>query len=352
MKVTKYILLLTIMLATVSCIKDSFAPALPGSLSGQEVEIALSIGTGAQGTDDLPDTRGTSVPGDARDRYINSLRVLGFRQGDGTLAFNNKVFYDSRNNSESFIGKILVMTGHYTLVLVANEHPDTNLSRALDNLVLNSATLNDVGQLSFSLLSFHDIYDSPMVARVNGVDITTKGAGTPLPGKTNMGDPLRISMERLGIRLDVKLKLPTEQADEWMNGQSRRIHFEGIPYHACLLPHENQDVNTVARYDVGKQPVDEDNDDMMETEKLRLILPEVLFSPATDATRALRMYIENGGKKRTGIIAIRRGATGAGYTIPRNSYLNVTATSKSDYLDITTTASIEDWDNENMNQEL
>jgi hypothetical protein len=348
MNVTKYILLLTLTLATVSCIKDSAAPALPE----QEVEIALAIGTGAQGMDDTPDTRGSSVAGDPKDRYINSLRVMGFRRGDGTLAFNNKVFYNSQNNNEGFSGKILAMTGHYTLVLVANEHSDENLSRALDALTLDSATLGDVGQLSFSLPAFDPVYDIPMVARLDGVDITTKGAGNPLPGTTNLGDPLRVSLERLGIRLDIKLKLYPEEAEAWWNEQSHRLHFEDIPDHVYLFPHENQDTNTVASYLIGKQPVDEDNDGMMETEILRLILPEVLFSPATDTTRALRMYIESGGKKRRGIISIERGTTEAGYTIPRNSYLNVKATVKSDYMDVETTVSIEDWDDENMDNVL
>jgi hypothetical protein len=60
----------------------------------------------------------------------------------------------------------------------------------------------------------------------------------------------------------------------------------------------------------------------------------------------------DGGKTRRGIIAIEGGGTEAGYTIPRNNFVHVTATSKPDYLDITATASIEDWDDENMNQEL
>jgi hypothetical protein len=341
------------MLALTSCITD-----VPVSEHEQPVEITLVAGTDGDG----PATRATTPnPGTAADRYINSLRVLGFSTTDGTLAFNNLVFYNKGGKVEGFTGKILVLTGSYALVLIANEHADTSndsMYKKLEALKPGAATLNDLADLSFpSSKTFDSSKNIPMIARVNDVKISTTGAGDPAPGTTNLndsGEPLRITMRRLGIRLDLDLKMNAEQIDAWWKSSNGMINIEGVPDRVYLFPRENSTPanRSVWIYPVKSKPDTAGKEGLISVEYPRIILPEILFLPATDKTRALNMSIDSGDKTRRGIIAIDRGATEAGYTIPRNHYLRVTATAKPDYFDITADTSIEGWDDENFIQEM
>jgi hypothetical protein len=326
----------------------------------QQVEITLAAETGGTGAGDGPATRATNQ-GDHKDSYINSLRVMGFRTLDGTLAFNNLVLYNFSSTTQGFTGKILVNTGRYTLVLIANEHADTStdsMHRKLEALQPGVTTLNDLADMWFpSGKTFDSTKNIPMIALVDDVKITPTGAiGNPLPGTTNLnnsGEPLRIMMKRLGIRLDLKVEMYAEQIDEWWSISNGAINIGGIPDRVYLLPRENSGpVNNIWIYRIGSKPDTAGKEGLITGELPRIILPETVFLPVTDKTRALSISIDGDGKTRRGIIAIDRGATDAGYTIPRNSYLNVTATAKPDWLDVTAEAVIEDWDDENLNQEL
>jgi hypothetical protein len=342
------------MLALSSCITDI------DTIDERQVEITLVAGAGQTGTADDSSTRASNA-GDPKDRYINSLRVMGFRIDDGTLAFNNLVFYNASGKVEGFKGKILVNTGRYDLVLIANEHADSSttgsIHEKLDALQPGVTTLNDLADLSFpSSKTFDSSKNIPMIARVDGVKISTTGAGDPAPGTTNLnnsGEPLRIMMKRLGIRLDLDVKMYAEQIEAWWNS-SDDIYINGIPDRVYLFPRDNTVSSNRSSWilSVVSKPDTAGKEGLISVVYPRIILPEVLFSPVTDKTRSMSVSLDVGGKTLRGMIAIDRGTSEDGYTVPRNSYLNVTATAKPDYLDITAETVIEGWDNEELPQDL
>jgi hypothetical protein len=330
----------------------------------QQVEIELSAGTpGSFGTVDNPATRATASTratddGDKKDRVINSLRVMGFRSLDGTLAFNTEVFMNSQANLESYTGKVLVVTGRFTIVVVANEHSDSRLSRTLRSLILNWSKLDDVIALPV-VSAFGSAWNIPMMSRLDNVQIRPDGVGTPVPGTTNLGSPLRIGLERLGIRIDLKLKLHPDQADAWWyvptdsNDSGPRLYFDNAPFSTYLSPRDNSQGATSCSFLPGKAPSDIDGDGMLETERKRIILSELLFTPIDNRDKALVIFIERrDGKRLSGTIAIDRGTGPEGYTIPRNTFLRVTATARANVLETEVESVVEDWGSEDLPQHI
>jgi hypothetical protein len=325
----------------------------------RQVEIALAAGAGTSEVDGTA-TRATHS-GDPRDRYINSLRVLGFRVDDGTLAFNNLVFYQKNDRAESFNGKILVRTGRYTLVLIANEHADSSTNSVhnkLEALQPGVTNLSDLGDLWFgSGKTFDSSKDIPMVARVDNVKISSTGQGNPAPGITNLnnsGEPLRITLIRLGVRLELRLKMYPDQVEKWWDFSRGAINLEGIPDRVYLFPRENSEPGNRSTWigTVTSKPTVVGSDGLIGMDSPRIILPEILFSPVTNKRLALSISIDTGERTRRGTIAIDGGVSDKGYTIPRNSYLKATATAKSDRLDISTKTVVDDWESENLDQKL
>jgi hypothetical protein len=334
-----------------SCFNETPVPE-----AEQQVEITLTAGTNTG-----PVTRATDS-GSKEDRYVNSLRVLGFRSVDGKLAFNNLIFYNNAGKVEGFTGKIRVLTGRYTLVLIANEHADTSrpasatMYSKLESLELDVTTIDDLGNLWFaSGRSFDTTKDIPMIARVDNVKITPSGAaGNPLPGTTNLGDPLRITLRRLAVRLDITIRMYPEQVDAWWDTSRGVFYVEGIPSLVYLFPRDNSNPSNRSTWGctVRTKPTAVDADGLVSIDFPRIILPEALFSPATNKNLSVSVSLSGGNITRRGTIAIGGGASAPGYTLPRNNYLKVTATAKPDALDIETEAMIEGWDDEQLPQDI
>jgi hypothetical protein len=353
MKITKYLLLLAL-LALASCSVESPEPA-----AEQPVEITLAAETGTRGIGNGPATRAGTIEGSPEDHYVNSLRVLGFRTADGTLAFNNLIFYNKSGKVDGFTGKIQVITGRFTLVLIANEHADSSgdsMYKKLQALQLGVTTLNDLGNLWFqSRETFDNSKNIPMIARVNDVKITPTGAaGYPVPGTTNLGDPLRIVLRRLAVRISLRLRMTPEQVDAWWSSSRGVFNVEGISDRVYLFPRENSNPSNRITwiYPVSSKPTAVDSEGFVNIDYPRIILPEVLFSPVTNKTRSMSVSLFGGGKTRRGTIAIDNGTSATGYTIPRNNFLQVTATSKPDSLEVTTAALVEDWGDEDLPHDM
>jgi hypothetical protein len=144
-----------------------------------------------------------------------------------------------------------------------------------------------------------------------------------------------------------------EQVDAWWN-TSNFIYVSGIPDRVYLFPRENSTPSNRSDWgnSIRTKPTDVDSEGLVNIDISRIILPEALFSPVTNKNLALTVCLSGGGKTRRGLIAIDNGASAAGYTIPRNNSLHVTATAKADSLEVTTAALVEGWDDEELPQDM
>ncbi len=318
--------------AFVSCLTDDFIDC---SLQDEQ-PVAISI---AAGVFDVPVAYASETrPGTVEDDKIGSMRVLGFRS-DGTLAFND---YNEDMYAQTRTFKAL--TGRYTLLFLANEDSDRMLHETLDGLDPKTdatITLDEVGALSFSHGAFSTDENThiPMVKLIHNVRIAFKedGEGTPRPGITNQGDTLAVSMERLGVKIDVALKLYENQFKAWSENSDENergvIHIENLPDHVHLLQGDNSDgeglqtQSNAPYYAPGDVVVDTYTRQSTILLQRAFILPESWFIPATDSDKAMRIRINTGVGTWNGRIAVGDART---YAVRRNSHLLVSATSDRD----------------------
>lgn len=308
------LLLAVLTLGLASCTMESVVEG--ESPEGQEVVIRLAAATRA------------TAAGDAADSYINSLRVLGYRVSDQKLAFNETVGLGS-SNVTGYNGKIKVKTGRFLIVLVANEHSDAALKAKLDGITPTAnntlAYLQD--EVYFAHTAFAVNKDIPMTAFKNNV--TIQGDDQMLDDGVPVTAPWAVTLQRLGVRLDLTMTLYTAAFDSWFGtAGNKRIYFNNVPKKVYLFPDTDNSAEVFADNSVfvtyaGSDPTAVDGKKTVILPRA-IILPESCFAPVSTKAKGLSMSLIENSNIRSGVIA--SGNAAHGYTLPRNTYLDVTGT--------------------------
>ncbi|MDL2230438.1 hypothetical protein LJB87_01440 [Alistipes sp. OttesenSCG-928-L06] len=277
----------------------------------QEVVISLAAGTRA------------TADGDAQDSQIGSLRVLGYHTSNLKLAFNEKI-----NTGSAKPYKINVKTGTYLMVFIANEHTDPALSAQLDGITPESnPTLAYLrGQVYFRSSAFATNKDIPMVAfREN---ILIEGDDKLVENNALASVPWKVALDRLAIRMDLTLKMPAAQFDAWYGASgNKQIRFSHFPSRVYLFPKTSNeayidDTGLTVTY-AGANPTAVDGLKSIQLNRA-VILPESYFTPVGNKDNGLLMSLTDNIGQRKGTIS--SGEASWGYTLPRNTYLGITAT--------------------------
>jgi len=310
------------------------------SQEGLEATIMISTGTRAAMDDD-------------EDSYINSLRILGYYSSTGKLAFNETVTV--ANNSKEVKKTITVKTGNFTIVAIANEHSDgatpADLSALLDKITTSDANTNTmtyIKGLSFSHDAFSSTKDIPMFLAKENIAIY---------GDDNMADngvactTLPVLLERLGVRIDLTLKLFDVQSTAWQSGagtHNGKVYFNNVPDKVYLFPGTDNSGSLLTGNEKFVTPVaapDEAGKKIFKS--LRIILPESCLNSLT-AAQGLTIELYEGTALRKGVLSTGTGANG--YTLSRNSYFGVDT--EIGEISLTFDVNVMDWEDKDMNHEL
>ena len=338
------------LLLSVSCIREGDM-SLPWQ-NEQPVMITLGA-TSRSGTD----------VGAPEDSYINSLRILGYRTSDGTLAFNEIVvgLPAVTNNANEIKKTVDVLTGQFTIVFIANEHSDkdtdsngtSDLSALLNGIT--TAANNNISYLrglSFSHEAFAADKNIPMVSVKENIII--QGDEQLIDPTQNSGNPVsewKVSLTRIGIRVDVKLKLTDMQKTAWLGVANPGIvYFNNVPEKAYIFPNTDNSANLLTGDEKYATLTEEAKEGALNVFVCqRVILPESSSQTLTEA-QALTMKIMEGAVARTGVVAPTPGVGTNGYTIPRNHYLDVVAAISG--VEITLATTVAPWNSVNISGEL
>ena len=364
MKILHYILLGTAaLLLSVSCAKENPVP-----VDEQEVVITVSTGTRAVGDAD----------GTPNDHYINSLRVLGYRTSDGTLAFNEKVYGFPTSTVNATVlnnQQVDVKTGRFTIVFIANEHSEVDANSDGTNdmsALLNGITTSNNNTLSylkdnakFSYHSFYYGYNIPMAVIKENIIIQEENKLIdPELGSAPITTVWPVMLTRLGIRVDVTLKLTDAQVADWRTVPTlnkEALSFYNIPEWVSVFPNIYHTGSTTSRVETFVDMDTYPDEGDLKVFKARFILPEYA-DPNLEATTGLILGLPQGATvglttpEKKGAVSnmetdglTPKGWAGKyGYTIPRNHYLGVTATIKESDTEITFNINVLSWDEANL----
>lgn len=297
------------------------------SVDQRPVRIAVAVGP-------CPTSQAGSAGsvGSVGEDNISELRLMAFRTSDATLAFNQRVDYNRAAPYHVFE----LPTGRYTLVAVAGEHRDAALSARLEALT-QSATLSQVSALSFAASAFDAGCDIPMmtsaavtISRVNDTE-----------GTTDLGSPLALTLTRLGVRIDIKVKLDAAQMEQWM-ASGGELYLDRVPERVYLFPHDNSAATSTSTIACAARPQIDESLGQRSISIRGVILPESYFAPANDAARGLQLRLWDGTRQISGSIALSPN----NHTVPRGSHLNVQATVGDGTFEFVT--SVAPWDDENV----
>ena len=319
MKILHKIVLAAALFLSVSCAKENNEPT-----QEQELPAVITVGATSRFLGD--------ENGDPEDFYINSLRILGYRTSNGTLAFNEMVvgLPASGANANTIDKKVDVITGNFTIIFIANEHEDPELSAFLQIINPIDPVTNKIAFLrrrAFSHTAFDATKNIPM--SLIKENITIYADDTLIDPTQNSGNPISkwfVKLIRMGIRIDVKLSLTDDQKTAWLGvADPGIVYFDNIPEMVYIFPDiNNYSAATMLTKNVTLAPATPPQDShglMWVFRKQRIMLPET-NSPTLTEPQALTMRIlEGAATPREGVITSGPGV----YTIPRNHFVEVKA---------------------------
>ena len=330
----------SVFLLLTSCVKEHNT-----AVDSEDVSITLNVGTRA-----TPEQEG-----DAQDRYINSMRMLVYQYSSGKLVFNHKLYGvpTAESAREDYTGTVEMKTGQFTVVFIANELSDrkdtdpsyiklTDQLEAIEVDDPNTNTLSYLKSLSFCDQAFASNIDIPMVTVREGIIV--QGTNKLVDETGNAQTKLEVSMERLGIRIDLTLKLLPEQWTAWQSEQGK-VSFSNIPGEVFLFSGIENAPATLSR-DVVIADYDDDStvdsDGLIVIPTSRIILPE-LYSANIDAINGLILKINAPSEFTGAIYAGEKKADNLtdNYALPRNLRLGLTA--KIGEVSITFNTNVMDW---------
>ena len=340
-----------------SCTQD---PAIDPS-EGQDVKIVFKTGTRADGTN----------IGSEEDRYINTLRVMGYWDKDGTLAFNRLVHGPSSENKQQIPDtEIQVKTGKYTIIFIANEHADELTSDLLKDITSSqNNTLSYLRkEVAFARSAFSGAKDIPMVTIKENIVIQGDRLlidPSLITGENPTGliaDVWSVSMVRLGVRIDLALTASSGSFGNWWNAGSGKLYFNNVPSKVYIYPKTdnsvgmatNNEVYSVAPGYPGTMPGEVSGNRTVKFE--RIILPESYFTPVTNSDKALEVSLSTTGSNAYKAI-VRFDKSKEDYTLRRNTFLDITATLTNEVepeleLEIGPGGENNDWNDENIGHDL
>ncbi len=258
-------------------------------------------------------TAGATHSGSDIDSRVESIRVLGYRVSNGTLAFNQKITVSDPDAGYAQ-GTIQVLTSSFDFVFIANEGTDTSLPPMLDddNYV---GTFGGLCDLSFDADSFLETKAIPMVSMIEGVRVL--GENTVQVDSYIYSDIWNVGIDRLAIRLELELEMPDDFAT------AAELSFGNVPDRVYLIQDENiATVNDVTRTFTP----DSKQSDMAGTTTMkweRIILPESWFVDAGKEENGVEVRLTNSGDTKKATLGVDPGTD---YTMPRNTYFGITGT--------------------------
>ena len=321
------------LLALSSCVREQET----AGRAGQDVRISLLTTTRSGGSEQFH----------ADDWKISTLRIMGFGS-TGALAFNRTLTTSdwTTSGTDELIkreAQVTVKTGRYLVVFVANEGSQSGLGTTLDAI----GSLSALRGIAFGNGAFDSAKDIPMAAFYENVEILGDN-DLKVGGSAVAGGVWQIQMERLGVRADITLTLTEEQYTKWGNSVSTGamtnlpITIAGVPQQVFLFPGtDNSATGTVDKsyyaytgnhvnYSKGPGAIVANGNTVTVTFP-RIILPESWFADKTNSAKAMQLQIRL--KEVTQAAVTLSGRIGneittppLDYTLPRNTYLGITAT--------------------------
>lgn len=296
-----------------------------------EQDATIRIVAGTRSTDEnWPDDLAESEKSDYSS--IGSLRILGYHSTGKQLAFNVPVFNTPEEDANGREYDIKVKTGNFTIIVVANEHLMTSDMQEMISTDSRIQTLDHFRYLSFGTDAFS--YENPYMPMVKvykntsiNEDNTVFSDDTDFrltDGKWN------IALERLGIKLRILVKIPSEHLEQFKsNGkQIRMMNPSGM----FLLPNTENSGNHSAsdfvlehRSGGNSLPSHEEFYYGASGVENRIILAENYFPDSENITKATTLSLTT-DKLRQGVIGVDLASAVKNYTIPRNSFVDITAT--------------------------
>lgn len=333
MKNMKHILLILTALALVmgSCVRDHAGGVEEG------VDVSILIATGSAGS---ATTRAGKADGSGIDSDISHFRVLIFDSKTGVLAHKD-AFTPPANPQQ-----INMKTGVYDFVLIANDNVDA-VTTQLGALTVGTSKLNDLKDMTFASSSFDRTTKIPMLSFVRGVGVYPEGV-IALPGTDDQNEGTwnseekvwNVELERLAVRLDVAVTLTEGQTVS----NPATLSISHIPSKVYLFQKANSgEYESVARtYADAVTTTPEAGKTVLTWD--RIILPESVFSATNTAANGMTMSLTVNGSDCSAVLGIdmtNATETSRDYTLPRNTYLDITATANPKGLDCT--ATVADW---------
>lgn len=337
---------------------------------GQPVRLTLSTATRSGG----------AALHDDADFSVSTLRVLGYGTTTGRLAFNCPVtsFTDTTDpqTPQEILrtARIDVKKGRFDFVIIANEGSDP----ALAALLADNSAIQSIGVLrgmGFGHSAFDAGLDIPMVSFYSDVEVVGDDSIVAPAPTGAVNGTWSIGLERLAVRAEITLSLTPAQFARWTAWKSSTtedkftVSVDNVPEKVYLAAgSDNSDA--VVQEPVGYEArsgndsytsapgniatlLDSDGVTVLGYEVTfpRIILPEKYFSDPSDASRAmvLQVTFSDGIVNRTlsGPIGslLSGAAAGRDYTLPRNTYLAVSAAvdDSTPEAEFTIRASVEDW---------
>ncbi len=361
----KYILRLLLCLSVAaavlpSCVKEQVAGG--GDIpEGVQVNINIASGTRIALEED---------PHAWLDYQVTTLRIMGYHSQTGRLFFNRLVTTESDGSNDEGKGnanpevvwtaEAEILTGDYTIVIIANEDIKQDFSDILQDedqvgffSLLEKVTL-DYGWLEWDgRIPMLAVYDNVQVIDDNHINV----AGKEIKGTW------KVELERVAVRVDVTLNLTPAQGMAWEKYSTEvlnsdyLLYVDNVPERMYLFGNVSDAALVSTDYGASissdgynSVPGKIQSGDVTTPYKIewpRLILPEYLLSQNDDAAKAvaLRIGLVENGAQRMVSGKIGCDPTAPDYSLPRNHYIEVEASMKApteEVLEIT--LNVKPWD--------
>lgn len=295
-----------IILFSSSCISESVIQDTPGIPEGKNAYLSVqSYGLRSGGT----------YAGDMDDFAVQSFRILAF---DGGSQCISNVSYNG-NYNEIIIHPI--NTGTYDFVFLANESDDAGIKTQLNNI----AVYSDLNNIAFPASSFTSDTLIPMMQEIKNVEVLKDGV-SKTNGTPNTG-PIKLALDRLGVRLDVTLK-----AEEDLDAAFTGITLSNIPdkvpltsnYTGTITHNQTRSFTVTGNNEYFSDTTIAENGIVWAKNIKRIIIPSNNFTPETDKSKAIVFTVNMEGKYNPSL-ELKRTSAPESYTLPINSKLNLLA---------------------------
>lgn len=308
-----------------SCVKEVTVDV---PADGQPVRITFAA-----------DTRAADIPAEQQDNAdITSLRVLGYKTTSGALAFNEHITVTNNASSHT----VEVLQGEYHFVFVANESLDTDLAA---KLAAGPGSFTALKTLTIGSGAFTDNADRVPLVSVRE-NITVRSSSDVSSGGTSVldGGVWKVALQRAAVKM--RLEVHVEKGEPFANTE---IRLNRVPSWSYLYPGiDNQASGNARTITVPLTKTGETADGKYDiyqpmtggatgTED-RLIFPELLFADKGNKDKGIELEITT-DKTRRGVIGVD---IPNDYTIPRNKFIDITATVAT-MPDIEFTVTVTDW---------